>query len=547
MEPESSPDRKIPRRTFLERGLMLAVGATLGGAAGAETAKAALSDTSISHAKKTLVVGLDAVGSDFAPTHTTQGWGHIEALNSIYDSLYSYPNGDITKSLEPRLASGPPVRGRGVKREFVVPLRKGIKFHDGTPFNANAVVMNYKAATDKTYPLYDSKNVYGGVTILYGVTNVEALDDYRVKFTLNRPIGDFEVQLASHLAGIMSPKSITAAGSIVEAGAHPVGTGPYRFVEGIAGDHVTLEANPDYFRGKPKIDGIVIRAIPDSSALAAALLAGDVDVSWSVSSKDVSRLRSSSRLNVAFTSGMVTGYVEFNATGANGARTFADVRVRQAALHAINKRDLIAVALNGYGSVGAGLNPRAMVGGWSPQFSDYYKFDPAKAKSLLSAAGGSRDVTLSVPSNSYWPLLGQVVQNAWNAVGLNTTLKVIDATAFGATMNKAQHDAFFWDLTQIVPIPWAGYNLLFNPAGSVSNRSGGWRDTTLLRNLYSSIAEPSPKKLGQKIAQMDKIILENAVAQANYYPTSISAYTKRLKGFLPPSGKAVDFSRATLV
>ena len=164
----------------------------------------------------------------------------------------------------------------------------------------------------------------------------------------------------------------------------------------------------------------------------------------------------------------------------------------------------------------------------------------------MSAAGGPRDVTLSVPSNSYWPLLGQVVQSAWNGVGLNTTLKVIDATVFGGTMNKAQHDVFFWDLTQIVPVPWAGYNLLFNPAGAVSNRNGGWRDTPLLHNLYSSIAEPNPKKLGQKIAEMDKIILQNAVMQANYYPTSICAYSKRLKGFLPPTGKAVDLSRATL-
>jgi len=545
MEPESSPDRKIPRRTFLERSLMLGVAATFGGTAAAETAKAALRTRRISRATKTLVVGADSVGGDFAPTHGFQGWGHYTALGHIYDSPYDYPNGDVTKPLTPRLASGPPIRGRGVKREFVVPLRKGVKFHDGTPFNANAVVVNYMADIDKAYSLYDPRVVYAGVAFLLGVTNVEALDDHHVKFTMNQPIGDFESQLVS-LAGLMSPTAIRSAGSVANAGAHPIGTGPYRFVEAVPGDHVTLEANPDYFGGKPQIDQIVIRAIPDPSALTAALLSGDVHVSWFVNPQDVSKFQKSANLRTSFRTGVVTGYTEFNATGANGVDTFTDVRARQAALHAINKRGLIAAALNGYGRPGAGLNPPSIPGGWSPQFRDYYKFDLGKAKSLLKAAGGPRDVTLSVPSNSYWPLLGQVIQNDWNSIGLDTTLKVIDAAIFGSTMNKAQHEVFIWDLTEILLAPWPGYNLLFNPAGAVANRNGGWRNVNLLHLVYNSISQPNAKKLRQNIAQMDKIMLQNAVLQANYYPTTISVYTKRLKGFVPPSARFANFTHATL-
>ena len=372
----------------------------------------------------------------------------------------SIPNGDITKPLVPVLASGLPVRGAKNKREFVVPLRKGVKFHDGTPFNAGSVLFDYVTDIDKTQQFYDAKAIFAGVNFILGVTKIDALDEHHVKFTLNRPLGDFTSQLVT-FAGLMSSTAIRKNG-LDSVALNPVGTGPYRFVEAIKGDHITLEANDDYFLGRPKIDRIVVRAIPDYAALTAALLSGEVDVSWFVNVNDVPAFQKNSNLNVAFRSGVATGYVEFNAMGANGVNTFKDPRVRQAALHALDKRKLINAGLHGYGQVGAGLNPQPSAG-YQPSLRDYYKFDANQAKTLLNAAGGPRDVTLSVPSNLYWPLAGQIIQSDWNAVGLKTNLNVIDAAAFGSTMTQGKHDVFIWDATPVLFQPWALYNTLLQP------------------------------------------------------------------------------------
>jgi peptide/nickel transport system substrate-binding protein len=532
----------LSRRTLLERALLLGSAVTVGGTLTA-AAGAAPRRHVRARATNTLVVAGDSLGADFAPSHVFQGWIHYTAEQHLFDTLYDYPAGDISKKLVPKLAVGLPKKVPN-KRQYVVQLRKGVKFHDGTPFNADAVVFNYMADLDKKNAFYDSKAIYANVNFALGFTNVEAIDDYHVRFTVNRPLGDFMAQLVA-MAGFMSPTAIRKVG-IDNAGLAPVGTGPYRFVEAVKGDHVTLEANPGYFLGKPKIDRLVIRAIPDYASMSAALLSGDVDVTWFANVDDVDAFKRNSNLVVADRPGVSAGYVEFNAMGANGASAFKDVRVRQAALHAIDKQKLISAGLHGFGSVGAGLNPVPSRLGYQPQLKNYYKFDKTKAKQLLAAAGGSRDVTLSVPSNLYWPLAGQVIQNDWNSVGLNTKLNVVDAAVFGGTMSQGRHDAFLWDATPTLFEPWALYNTLFNPTSALNNRSGGWVDQKFQRLLLASIAATDSGKYHSYIGQMDKILLDQAVWQANYYPRTVSIYNKRLKGFKPPSAKFAIFTQCQL-
>jgi ABC-type transport system substrate-binding protein len=538
MESESSK-AEFSRRTLLERALVLGAAATMGGAA-SRVAEAAVEGRRMRKATtKTLVIGGDSIGADWAPSHAFQGWAHYTAEAHIFDTLYFYPNGDITKPLVPLLASGMPIRDKKNKRQYVVPLRKGVKFHDGTPFNAGSVMFDYVTNIDKTQQFYDAKAIFAGVNFILGVKEIDALDERRVMFTLNRPLGDFTSQLVT-FAGLMSPTAIRKNG-LDNAALNPIGTGPYRFVEAVRGDHVTLEANDEYFLGRPKVDRIVVRSIPDFAALTAALLAGEVDVSWFVNPNDVPAFRRNQNLTVAFRPGVVTGYVEFNAMGANGVNTFKDVRARQAALHALDKRKLIATALNGYGSIGAGLNPLPSAG-YQPALRDNYKFDLSKARSLLGAAGGDREVRLSVPSNLHWPLAGQVIQNDWNAAGLKTTLNVVDAAAFGGTMSQGRHDVFIWDATPVLFQPWALYNVLFNPTSALNMRSGGWVDQKFQRLLLAVLAAPDASKVKNYIGQMDKILLDNAIWQANYYPTTVSVYNKRVKGFRPPSAKFAIFT-----
>jgi peptide/nickel transport system substrate-binding protein len=201
----------------------------LGAASGLAESAAAAGRTAVRARKGgTLVIGADAVGVDFVPPHVFSGRGLSIAKFAIFDSLYDYPNGDL-KPLVPVLASGPPkVSADGLR--YTVPLRKGIKFHDGTRFDAEAVEFNFMRYLDKSHPFYDPNATYLRAPLLTGVDNVKAVGDYTVVFTMSQTVGTLAGSIANTAwGGIMSPTAVRAAG-VANAGLSPVGTGPFRFV-----------------------------------------------------------------------------------------------------------------------------------------------------------------------------------------------------------------------------------------------------------------------------------------------------------------------------
>lgn len=493
----------------------------------------------VSHAgasQSTLVVGVDAVGSDLIPAHAFQGWGHVTALTLIFESLYGYPNQDLTKELVPVLARSLPRRDKANPRKFGVDLRKGVVFHDGTKFDAEAVVFNFMRFLDKTHPFYDPAGVFVGNNILFGVAKVEALDTDTVVFTVNRPLGDFVSSLFNPLGGgILSPTAIKAAG-VANAGLAPQGTGPYKLIEAKKGDRMVLERFEGYRGPKPSIKRVVFRAIPDSAALTAALLSGDVHMSWLVGLDDAGRFEKDSKFNMVAIPSLSAGYIGFN-TGATGVKTFADQRVRLAAMKALNKQKLIQLTLNGRAAVGAGLNPPASWA-YQPQLKDFHKYNPTEAKRLLSQVGSAvPDVTLSVPSNAHWPRAAESVQADWNAVGLKTSIKIVDVGSMGATMTRGLHDVFMWDATPANLTPWALYRTLWGCTNQFRFRWGGYCDQDFDRALLKSIATTDRKKTKGYIETMDRKLLEGGVWQANYYPALVSVWRKNITGFTPPAAR----------
>lgn len=517
--------------------------AAVAGAAVASTsawAPAALAaPRSVSHAGKsasTLVVGVDAVGADLIPAHAFQGWGHVTALTLIFESLYGYPNQDLTQELVPVLASGFPRQDKINKRKFAVDLRKGVVFHDGTKFGAEDVVFNFMRFLDKTHPFYDPAGVYVGSNILFGVAKVEALDSDTVLFTTNRPLGDFKSSLFNPLGGgMLSPTAIKAAG-VANAGLAPQGTGPYRLIEAKKGDRMVLERFDGYRGPKPSINRIVFRAIPDSAALTAALLSDDVHMSWFVGLDDAARFEKDPKFNMVAIPSLSAGYIGFN-TGATGGKTFADQRVRLAAMTALNKQKLIQLVLNGRAAVGAGLNPPASWA-YQAQLKDFHKYNPTEARRLLAQVGNDvPDVTLSVPSNAHWPRAAESVQADWNAVGLKTSIKIVDVGSMGATMTKGLHDVFMWDATPANLTPWALYKVLFGCTNQFRFRWGGWCDQDFDRALLKAIATTDRKKTKSYIEIMDRKLLEGGVWQAIYYPSLVSVWRKNVSGFKPPAAR----------
>ena len=494
---------------------------------------------------KTLVVGTDAVGIDFVPAHSFQGWGHTTALIHMLEGLYTYPDWDIGRKVVPVLARDFPRRDARNKRKFAVDLKKGVRFHDGTPLDAESVVFNYMRYLDKNHPFYDPAAVFTGGNILFGIAKVEALDSDTVVFTTNRPLGDFKAQLVSPLGGgLLSVVGIRQAG-VPNAGVAPQGTGPFRLVEARKGDQIVLERFEGYHGPRPGVDRIVLRAIPDPAALTAAILSGDVHLSWQVSLDDVPRFQRDNQLTTSSKTSLSAGYVALNAGGSKGVKTFLDQRLRIAALTALNKQKLIQTVLGGRAKVGAGLVAPALWG-YQPQLIDFHKYNPSKARTLLSQVGDVPAVTLSVPSNAHWPRAAESVQADWEAVGIKTTIKVIDSAAFGATMSQGAHDAFMWDATPGQLESWSLYRVLFGCSNPFRFRVGGWCDQEFDRALLAAVATNDRKKAKGLIALLDRKLLEAGAWQANYYPDIVSVWRKNVSGFNPPVLRFASLNRVTV-
>src|SRR5262249_15256367 len=201
--------------------------------------------------------------------------------SQIYNTLVKYKG--ATTEIEADLAEKWSVSEDG--KVWTLNLRKGVKFHDGEPLDAAAVVWNFERWWKSKHPQHENQ-IKAGQSFPYWegqfddfddksiVSAVEATDQYTVKVTLKQPQAPFLANLAIFAFGIASPKAGEQSG--VDYGKHPVGTGPFKFVEWKPNQEVVLDANPDYWGPKAKVKRVVVRNIKDNSARLAALKAGEV-------------------------------------------------------------------------------------------------------------------------------------------------------------------------------------------------------------------------------------------------------------------------------
>ena len=315
----------------------------------------------------------------------------------IFEGLVKYKG--ATTEVIPALAEKWQVSPDGTVWTFT--LRRNVKFHDGTPLDASAVVWNFDRWRLSTHPQHENKikagktfehfeSQFGGFDDKCVIAKVEAVNATTVRFTLRSPLGPFLANLAMYNMGIASPRAVEQAG--IEFGKHPVGTGPYKFVEWKVGQEVILEANPEYWdkAGRPKIPRLVIRNIKDNSQRLAALKAGEIQGFEGLNPDDVKVVRADPNLQVILRPTNTTGYVAFNYK----VKEFQDKRVRLAIAHAINKKGLVDALYGGTGMVATQLQPPPLWG-YNKAVKDY-EYNPQRARDLLKEAGfgqGLKEVT----------------------------------------------------------------------------------------------------------------------------------------------------------
>ena len=347
-------------------------------------------------AQTTFVFGGQGEPVSLDPAIITDGVSS-RITRQIYEGLVKY-KGPTTEVI-PALAEKWEVNKDGTVWTFS--LHKGIKFHDGNPCDAAAIVWNFdrwrlskhpqhenQIKAGQTFEYYEAQ--FGGFDEKSLITKIEAVNPQTVRITLKNPQGPFLANLAMFVFDIVSPKAVEKQG--LNFGKNPVGTGPFKFVEWKVGQEVILEANKDYWdkAHAPKVQRVVIRNIKDNSQRLAALKAGEVHGFEGLNPDDVKVVRADPNLQIILRPTNTTGYVAFNYK----VKELRDGRVRQAIAHAINKKAIVDALYGGTGMVANQFQPPPLWG-HNKELKDY-EYNPERAKQLLKDAGfgqGLKEIT----------------------------------------------------------------------------------------------------------------------------------------------------------
>lgn len=333
---------------------------------------------------KQLIVGRggDSVGLD--PIRHTDG-ETFKVTENIFDTLVGYA--EESTEVVPSLAEKWEVAQDGLTYTFS--LRKGVKFHDGTDFNAEAVKWNFERWMDKNHPMHNAEgyeyynDMFGGYKgdENHVIKSVDVVDEHTVKFTLNRTLAPFIQNLGMSCFAIASPKAVEAAGA-EGFNEKPVGTGPFKFVEWKRNDTITLEKNPDYWNaGYPKLDKLVFKSIPENTARLTALINGEIDLMDGLNPDDAETVKGNSELQLILRPSMNIGFVGFNVE----KKPLDNPKVREALAYAVNKPDIIEAFFAGLGQPAVNPMPPSLWG-HNNNLKDR-EFNLDKAKQLLAEAG----------------------------------------------------------------------------------------------------------------------------------------------------------------
>lgn len=406
-------------------------------------------------AQDTFIFGAQGEPVCLDPTIITDGISG-RVTNQIFEGLVKFDG--ATTNVVPALAEKWTTSDDGKVWTFT--LRQGVKFHDGTDFNADAVVKNFDYWKNTQNPIHDAQ-VKAGQTFEYFeaqfggfddasiISDVKAVDPTTVQITLTQPQGPFLNNLAMFVFTFWSPTALEKAG--VDSCKNPVGTGPYKFVEWKANEQVTLEAFADYW-DKPnaaKMKNVIIRNIPNNSSRLLALSAGEIHGMEGMEPRDVAAIKADPKFKLLLRPANTTGYVAFNYK----VTEFQDPKVRQAFAQAINKAPIVEKFYGGTGAVTDQFQPPALWG-HNPDIKDW-AFDTEAAKKLLAEAGfpnGISEITFDgqkmplefwyMPvSRPYYPNpkdIGTAIAADWAKAGINVTLKTVDWATYLDKRAKGQ-------------------------------------------------------------------------------------------------------------
>ena len=490
----------------------------------------------------TLVYGAGGEPVNLEPGNIEDG-NSVIVQEQIYDRLIEFKAG--TTDLEPALATEWKSSEGG--KVWTFKLRSGVKFHDGTDFDASSVKFNvdrwwnpksefgYRNA-GKTYSIW--KNLFGGFkgspeSLLQDVV-VEGKDT--IKFVLKQPFAIFPTAIACGYFGIASPTAIKKAqANYGTPASFAVGTGPFIFREWRTGDRIVLAKNPNYWKkGLPKSEQLTIRFITDPAARLVQLRAGVIDLTVDLTPDQLQEVQRDPNIEAVVRPSFNVGYLALNPS----YEPLKKPEVRQAIAQALNKQEIVKAFWGELGEQTPHFTPPLFKEYQSQKVTDY-QYNPQQALKTLAKAGYPKGFELQLwympVSRPYFPTpkaIAEAFAAELSAIGIKVSLQTKDWAAYLSDRNKSPgFQAFMLGWTGDYGDPDSFYYPHFGTGATAD--IGNWKNEQLFKLLDQVRATQDKAEQIKIYQQVDELLYKEAVRLPIVHSKPLLAKRKTVKGWIP--------------
>ncbi|MFX3624857.1 MAG: ABC transporter substrate-binding protein [Ectobacillus sp.] len=431
-------------------------------------------------------------------------------IEHVYETLFTRDS--KTGEIQPLLAES---FENPDDNTWVIKLKKNVKFHDGTSFNAEAV----KYTFDK---LKDPKTAAPRASLLKPVSSIEVKDEYTVVLKTEQPYGAMLAALAHTNASIVSP----AADQKQDLMTNPVGTGPFKFLKKENGDDVVLEKNKDYWRNPAKLDKVTFKVVPDVNTAISMLQTGQVQFIDGTPADLLPRLQKINSVETLKKKGTPLYYVVFNANKA----PMNDIKFREAVAYAIDYKGYIK-KLNGLGYESKGfMGPELF--GYDKSIEDKgIHYNLGKAKQLVKEGNfGDKPFKILTPNTPVYMKLAEAVQAQLTEAGFNVKLESIEWGAYLDVSKKGEFDVAFSGWSNVT----GDGSELFYPrlhSDSVgSSNLGQYKNSELDQLINESRTTIDPEQRKQKLKEANEFVAKELPVVPIYHSVVNVTHDKSLEG-----------------
>lgn len=416
-------------------------------------------------------------------------------------------------------------------------LRRGVRFTNGEPFNAQAVKFTYDRI------LKDPKLIVHGEWLSF-YAGSKVVNDHTLDIMTRKPDPAFVSKLVDSGCQVIPPKYFQTVGAQA-FGRKPIGTGPFKFVEEVKDNRIVLAANESYWRGRPNIDELVFRAMPEASTRVNELLTGGADLIVNVPAQDFGRIKQNPDTKLVITQGNTTQMLVVRVTDKQGGKYLtSDPRIRAAIEYAINKNAIVKLI----GGLGVPTRTRVTppTFAWDetlygPRNGDIY--NPEKAKQLLKEAGYKGEPLEFVAPSGRWLMdkeVAEALAGMLEEVGFKVDLQIVDPSTF--------NDKYFYPVYEGKP---ATKGLMMDSLGNsffdpwivgleahctMGPRRSGYCNPKVDKLVEQADANPNVKQRAAQYKRLQRILAEDRPQIFLYHQKEVYGVNKRLQWMAAPDG-----------